>query len=32
PSWLFHSVNTFSIDKTRISIAFNANILKFQAA
>jgi uncharacterized protein (TIGR02466 family) len=31
PSWLFHSVNAFSIDVTRISIAFNARIEHFEA-
>ena len=31
PSWLFHSVNAFSIDTARISIAFNARIEHFEA-
>ncbi|MFT5372403.1 MAG: hypothetical protein ACI9R7_001948 [Lysobacterales bacterium] len=31
PSWLFHSVNAFSIDVARISIAFNARIEHFEA-
>ena len=32
PSWLYHCVNTFSIDTTRISIAFNARIDRFEPA
>lgn len=32
PAWLYHSVNTFSLDTTRISIAFNARIEHFKAA
>lgn len=31
PSWLSHSVNTFYSDTTRISIAFNAQVLNFKA-
>lgn len=31
PSWLYHCVNTFSIDTVRISLAFNARIKQFQA-
>lgn len=31
PSWLYHSVNSFSIDAVRISIAFNARIDRFQS-
>lgn len=31
PSWLYHSVNTFSIDAVRISIAFNARIDRFES-
>lgn len=31
PSWLYHWVNPFSIDTMRISIAFNAQIRKFEA-
>ena len=30
PSWLSHSVNTFYSDTTRISIAFNAQVLNFK--
>ena len=30
PSWLYHSVNTFTIDTVRISIAFNARIEHFE--
>lgn len=30
PSWLYHWVNPFSIDAMRISIAFNAQIRKFE--
>lgn len=31
PSWLSHSVNTFHSETTRISIAFNAQVLNFKA-
>ena len=30
PSWLYHSVNPFSIETTRISIAFNGRIDGFR--
>lgn len=30
PAWLYHSVNSFTRDKVRISIAFNARIDEFQ--
>jgi uncharacterized protein (TIGR02466 family) len=30
PSWLFHSVNPFTSDTLRISIAFNATIVNFE--
>ncbi len=30
PSWLYHCVNSFTLDAVRISIAFNARIDNFE--